>query len=340
MEGRGKIGGGGRRFSLCVRKLTVSCLLPPPTGVPWPSKGGDHQVGVHAERADHSAASKTNHGELGAGCPCCALAVVQRRCPEPRLTHDSEVLRHNARSPQPHRIVLRPVCPSYLVTRTTGPCAARLRPFAQQIPMHRTPQNMLTMMRRGERDRRWRSNFQKVQREVALLEEDEYQLERVFPQVRAAGRWRVVRIQGWHLVLGVGGAALAVLAKGERLGTKHPPAAFPGGSTLRGCTTALPFPNPSRLPRPILSSLPSSLPARRRARTARSAGCCSCWASTCWRSWRWWASASPACGSRRSSPTCCRPCRSARCSTRCSWRWTACSRCSACWPSPSSASTS
>ncbi|KAG2444566.1 hypothetical protein HXX76_001311 [Chlamydomonas incerta] len=46
----------------------------------------------------------------------------------------------------------------------------------------KTIMNMLTMMRRGERDRRWRSNFQKVQREVALLEEDEYQLERVFPQ--------------------------------------------------------------------------------------------------------------------------------------------------------------
>ncbi|EFJ42278.1 hypothetical protein VOLCADRAFT_67279 [Volvox carteri f. nagariensis] len=42
--------------------------------------------------------------------------------------------------------------------------------------------NMLQLLRRGERDRRWRSNFQKLQREVALLEDDEYQLERVFPQ--------------------------------------------------------------------------------------------------------------------------------------------------------------
>ncbi|GFR51273.1 hypothetical protein Agub_g13581 [Astrephomene gubernaculifera] len=42
--------------------------------------------------------------------------------------------------------------------------------------------NMLNMLRRGDRDRRWRSNFQKLQREVALLEDDEYQLERVFPQ--------------------------------------------------------------------------------------------------------------------------------------------------------------
>ncbi len=44
---------------------------------------------------------------------------------------------------------------------------------------------MLSLLRRGERDRRWRSNFQKLQREVAMLEEDEYELERVFPQVGA-----------------------------------------------------------------------------------------------------------------------------------------------------------
>jgi hypothetical protein len=40
--------------------------------------------------------------------------------------------------------------------------------------------------RDGGRDRRWRANFKKVQRELTTLEEDEYQLDRVFPQVGAA----------------------------------------------------------------------------------------------------------------------------------------------------------
>lgn len=48
-----------------------------------------------------------------------------------------------------------------------------------------TPQNLASMMRRQEKDRRWRSNFKKLEREVVQLEEDEYQLERVFPQVRS-----------------------------------------------------------------------------------------------------------------------------------------------------------
>ena len=42
---------------------------------------------------------------------------------------------------------------------------------------------MSTGLKRQERDRKYRNSFQKLQREVVLLEEDEYQLERVFPQV-------------------------------------------------------------------------------------------------------------------------------------------------------------
>jgi hypothetical protein len=40
--------------------------------------------------------------------------------------------------------------------------------------------------RDGGRDRRWRANFKKLQRELTTLEEDEYQLDRVFPQVRSS----------------------------------------------------------------------------------------------------------------------------------------------------------
>jgi hypothetical protein len=40
--------------------------------------------------------------------------------------------------------------------------------------------------REGGRDRRWRANFKKVQKELTLLEDDEYQLDMVFPQVGSA----------------------------------------------------------------------------------------------------------------------------------------------------------
>ncbi|GLC46184.1 hypothetical protein PLESTB_001198800 [Pleodorina starrii] len=60
--------------------------------------------------------------------------------------------------------------------------------------------NMLQMLRRGDRDRRWRSNFQKLQREVALMEDDEYQLERVFPQGEDGEvRW-VLFMLGFYLL--------------------------------------------------------------------------------------------------------------------------------------------
>lgn len=47
-------------------------------------------------------------------------------------------------------------------------------------------QNMIALLRRQDKDRKWRSNMTRVTREVALLEEDEYQLERIYPQVRAS----------------------------------------------------------------------------------------------------------------------------------------------------------
>lgn len=39
------------------------------------------------------------------------------------------------------------------------------------------------MLRRQEKDRKWRSNLKRVEKEVVQLEEDEWQLERVYPQV-------------------------------------------------------------------------------------------------------------------------------------------------------------
>jgi hypothetical protein len=53
--------------------------------------------------------------------------------------------------------------------------------------LHRL-QDMAALLKKqdrdGGRDRRWRGNFRKLQRELQVLEEDEYQLDRVFPQVR------------------------------------------------------------------------------------------------------------------------------------------------------------
>ena len=39
------------------------------------------------------------------------------------------------------------------------------------------------MLRRQDKDRRWRANYKRLEREVNSIEEDEYQLERVYPQV-------------------------------------------------------------------------------------------------------------------------------------------------------------
>lgn len=40
----------------------------------------------------------------------------------------------------------------------------------------------IQLLRRQSKDRKWRSNLKRVEREVVLLEEDEWQLERVYPQ--------------------------------------------------------------------------------------------------------------------------------------------------------------
>jgi hypothetical protein len=44
-------------------------------------------------------------------------------------------------------------------------------------------QDVIAMLRRQDKDRKWRSNLKRVEKEVVSLEEDEYQLERVYPQV-------------------------------------------------------------------------------------------------------------------------------------------------------------
>jgi hypothetical protein len=52
-------------------------------------------------------------------------------------------------------------------------------------------QNISQMLRRQDKDRRWRQNYKRLEREVNCLEEDEYQLERIYPQVggKLAGSW-------------------------------------------------------------------------------------------------------------------------------------------------------
>jgi LMBR1 domain-containing protein 1 len=42
---------------------------------------------------------------------------------------------------------------------------------------------MSETMRKQDKDRKWRSNYKRLEREVLQLEEDEFQLERVYPQV-------------------------------------------------------------------------------------------------------------------------------------------------------------
>ena len=45
-------------------------------------------------------------------------------------------------------------------------------------------QKLAEMLRRQDKDRRWRTNYKRLEKEVNSIEEDEYQLERVYPQVR------------------------------------------------------------------------------------------------------------------------------------------------------------
>lgn len=67
-------------------------------------------------------------------------------------------------------------------------------------PSPKFPQNMIAMMRRQEKDRKWRSNLTRIGREVTLLEEDEYQLERIFPQGEDGDvRW-VVFMLGFYVL--------------------------------------------------------------------------------------------------------------------------------------------
>eukprot|EP00201_Polytomella_parva_P001402 CAMPEP_0175086512 /NCGR_PEP_ID=MMETSP0052_2-20121109/29287_1 /TAXON_ID=51329 ORGANISM="Polytomella parva, Strain SAG 63-3" /NCGR_SAMPLE_ID=MMETSP0052_2 /ASSEMBLY_ACC=CAM_ASM_000194 /LENGTH=320 /DNA_ID=CAMNT_0016358697 /DNA_START=614 /DNA_END=1576 /DNA_ORIENTATION=+ len=73
--------------------------------------------------------------------------------------------------------------------------------------------SMAAIMRRGDRDRRWRSNLSKLQREIALLEEDEYALEQVFPQGEDGNaRWVLFVLGFWMLlVMSVVGLGLSCL---------------------------------------------------------------------------------------------------------------------------------
>ncbi|GAX73906.1 hypothetical protein CEUSTIGMA_g1356.t1 [Chlamydomonas eustigma] len=69
--------------------------------------------------------------------------------------------------------------------------------------------NMAQMLRRQDKDRRWRSNYKRLEREVNQLEEDEYQLERVFPQGEdGESRWVLFMLSfyfmGFMGVVGVG----------------------------------------------------------------------------------------------------------------------------------------
>jgi LMBR1 domain-containing protein 1 len=68
------------------------------------------------------------------------------------------------------------------------------------------------MLRRQEKDRRWRSNYKRLEREVNSIEEDEYQLERVYPQGEdGETRW-VLFILGFWLTgfMGIIGIVLSL----------------------------------------------------------------------------------------------------------------------------------
>eukprot|EP00798_Chlamydomonas_sp_ICE-L_P025463 gene25463-11122_t len=67
-------------------------------------------------------------------------------------------------------------------------------------------------MRRQDKDRRWRTNFKRLEREVLVLEEDEYQLERVFPQGEEGdSRWVLFMLSFYFIgLLGVIGVCLSL----------------------------------------------------------------------------------------------------------------------------------
>lgn len=72
--------------------------------------------------------------------------------------------------------------------------------------------NMAAMLRRQNRDRKYRTNLNRLNREVVQLEEDEYQLERVFPQGEdGEARW-VLYMIGIYMtgIMGVIGLGLSI----------------------------------------------------------------------------------------------------------------------------------
>ncbi|GFH09108.1 uncharacterized protein HaLaN_04195 [Haematococcus lacustris] len=72
--------------------------------------------------------------------------------------------------------------------------------------------NMTQVMRRQERNRKWRSNLKALEREVNQLEEDEYQLERVFPQGEDGDvRWVLFMLSFWVTgFMGVAGICISL----------------------------------------------------------------------------------------------------------------------------------
>lgn len=71
--------------------------------------------------------------------------------------------------------------------------------------------NIAAMLRRQERDRKWRQNYKRLEREVVQLEEDEYQLERIYPQGEDGEvRW-ILFVLGFYLTgfMGIVGLCLS-----------------------------------------------------------------------------------------------------------------------------------
>ncbi len=71
---------------------------------------------------------------------------------------------------------------------------------------------MATLLRRQEKDRRWRGNYKRLEREVNQLEEDEFQLERIYPQGEdGETRWVLFMI-GFYVwgFLGICGVLLSL----------------------------------------------------------------------------------------------------------------------------------
>lgn len=86
--------------------------------------------------------------------------------------------------------------------------------------------NMANMLRRQEKDRRWRTNYKRLEREVNSLEEDEYQLERVYPQGEdGESRWVLFMI-GFYVTgfMGVIGIILSLAWLAQIIVYMLPPA--------------------------------------------------------------------------------------------------------------------